>query len=220
MPKGFQKGQIGYWKNKKRPPMSEDWKKKIGEANKGRIVSKETRIKIGKASKGRNVGKKHTDEFKKRISELKKGKKLSEETKRKLSEGRIGEKNWNFGKKLSIKHRKKLSDIHKLRITSSPLWKGGITPINAKIRTGIEFRLWRESVFKRDDWTCQKCLMKGGYLQAHHIINFSEFTDFRFVEVNGITLCKLHHKEFHSKYGRKNNDFDQIEEFIGRKIVG
>ncbi len=43
-----------------------------------------------------------------------------------------------------------------------PLWKGGVTPENIKARHSIEYRLWREAVFARDNWTCQYCKIKWG----------------------------------------------------------
>ena len=51
-------------------------------------------------------------------------------------------------------------------------------------------------------------------LQAHHILSFAKFPELRFVVDNGITLSKKMHKEFHNKYGRRNNTKEQIEEFI------
>jgi len=77
-------------------------------------------------------------------------------------------------------------------------WKGGITSENEKIRKSIEFRLWRESVFVRDDWTCRNCLKRGGKLQAHHILPFAKFPELRFAINNGITLCKECHKKTNS----------------------
>ena len=95
-----------------------------------------------------------------------------------------------------------------------PRWKGGITPQNVKIKTSIEYRLWREVVFARDNWTCQKCKKKGGRLNPHHIENFSEFPELRFAIDNGITFCEKCHKLFHKIYGRINNNKKQIEEFL------
>jgi len=92
--------------------------------------------------------------------------------------------------------------------------KGGITPINQKIRQSIEFRLWRESVFARDNWTCQKYLVRGGKLHSHHIQNFSQYPELRFAIDNGITLSEKAHKEFHKKYGKQNNTKEQLKEFL------
>ena len=82
-------------------------------------------------------------------------------------------------------------------------WKGGISKQNEKMRKGIEFRLWREAVFARDNFTCQKYGIKGGELHPHHIQNFAQYPELRFAIDNGITLSEKAHKEFHKKYGNK-----------------
>lgn len=97
-------------------------------------------------------------------------------------------------------------------------WKGGITPEIKKIRNSIESRLWREAVFARDNWTCQKYGAKGCKLASHHINNFADFPELRFAIDNGITLSDKAHKEFHKKYGVKNNTRKQLEEFLCRKL--
>lgn len=81
-------------------------------------------------------------------------------------------------------------------------WKGGVTKEKVKIRNSASYKLWREEVYKRDDYTCQKCLSRGVYLEAHHIKPFSLYPDERFNIENGIALCKPCHKETDS-YGSK-----------------
>lgn len=90
-------------------------------------------------------------------------------------------------------------------------WKGGITKLNEKIRKSYYYKEWRESVFKRDDWTCQECKKKGVFINAHHkeeyefIIKKNKITTFKQAIVcgelwnirNGITLCKECHKLKH-----------------------
>lgn len=100
---------------------------------------------------------------------------------------------------------------------NSSNWKGGVSKTNNSIRKKAEYKEWREEVFKRDDYTCQKYKIKGGILHPHHIKNFAEYTRLRFVISNGITLSEKAHKEFHDKYGRKNNTKKQIEEFFNIK---
>lgn len=118
----------------------------------------------------------------------------------------------NLGRKASLEERMKNSKRQKGE--KSNFWKGGINPINDSIRKSIELRLWRESVFARDNFTCQKCLLKIRQLNAHHINNFADYPELRTSIENGITFCKPHHKEFHKKYGVKNNTKEQLLIFI------
>lgn len=156
-------------------------------------------------------GRKFSEEHKKKLSLIAQERKYTKKTRKKMSESkkRAGIKPPS---RLGIKHtketRKKLSDNHKGE--NGFHWKGGITPKNTLIRNSIEFRLWRESVFARDNWTCQKCKERGVKLHAHHILNFSEYPALRFAIDNGITLCKKCHLKFHNRYGRKNNTKEQI----------
>jgi len=51
---------------------------------------------------------------------------------------------------------------------------------------------FRESVFKRDKWTCKVCGTKReeDLLDAHHITDRSEMPNGGYVKENGITVCK------------------------------
>lgn len=127
---------------------------------------------------------------------FKKGNKLSKETKEKISltsKGRIG---YFKGKNLAIETRKKMSDSHKKRVDNglNHLWKGGITKKNMSIRSSMEYKLWREAVYKRDDYTCVWCGIKGGKLNADHIKPFALFPELRLAIDNGRTLCVNCHK--------------------------
>ena len=160
--KGLKNVQPKYWLGKNR---SEDTKKKIGLANSGNI--------------GFWKGKKRPP--------------FSDECKKRMSISHIGNKHWN--------------------------WKGGITPENKRIRNSNDFYLWRGLVFERDNWTCQKCLIRSGDgitvdLNPHHIQNFSQYPELRFNMDNGITLCRNCHYDFHKEYGMNNNTKEQIDEFL------
>ncbi len=94
------------------------------------------------------------------------------------------------------------------------LWKGGITSSNNKVRTSAEYKLWRLTVFQRDNYTCQKYGTRGGDLIAHHIHNFADAPTLRLVVANGITLSEEAHNEFHRRYGKTNNTLEQLTEFL------
>ena len=179
---------------------------KVGR-KKGYSVSETTRNKISKNNAKFWLGKQFSKKHRKKIGEALKKRVITKEFREKMSR-------LNKGRHHSDKTRKIMSELHKGN--KSYLWKGGITPKNKKIRVSIEYRLWREAVFARDNWTCQKTEQRGGKLVAHHIQNFADFPELRFAIDNGITLSKKAHKEFHKIYGVDNNNKGQLEEFLER----
>ena len=99
------------------------------------------------------------------------------------------------GKKKNLKHFSP-PPIH--YGAKNNMWKGGITPINEKIRKSIEYKIWREAVFARDNWTCVFCNKKedvSGSLEADHIKPFAYFPELRFAIDNGRTLCHICHSK-------------------------
>ena len=66
-----------------------------------------------------------------------------------------------------------------------------------------EYKKWRQSVFIRDDFTCQNCGERGGHLEAHHKKAWAYYPSERYDIDNGITLCKICHKKIHK--GVKDN---------------
>lgn len=84
-------------------------------------------------------------------------------------------------------------------------WQGGITPLNKQIRNSLEYKLWRETVFIRDDYTCQLCGLRGAYMHADHIKSFSEYPELRLALDNGRTLCIPCHKQTDNFAGRKQH---------------
>ena len=150
-------------------------------------------------------GKKHSDESIEKMRQANLGKRLSPET-----EFKTGNEPWNKGEKcpwLSERNSEWSGE-------KSPNWKGGLISQNTRDRWCLEYGLWRTSVFKRDDYTCQNCEQRGGNLNAHHILNFAQYKELRFAIDNGITLCKGCHLEFHQLYGRKNNNEEQIMDYL------
>jgi hypothetical protein len=79
-------------------------------------------------------------------------------------------------------------------------WKGGITPINEKIRKSIIYKIWINAVFQKDNYTCQICEKHGGDLHAYHLKPFAIYKELRFAIDNGQTLCiECHRKLDHIK---------------------
>lgn len=85
---------------------------------KQRTLSEEHKRKIGLASKGR----KHSEETKRKMSEVHKGKHPSEETRMKLSKSHIGNKS-HLGHEHSKEAKQKMSESHKG--SKNVNWKGG-----------------------------------------------------------------------------------------------
>lgn len=87
----------------------------------------------------------------------------------------------------------------------------------AEQRLNPEYAEWRLAVYRRDNFKCRKCGTgsKGRkYLNAHHILNYSQHHELRTDVSNGITLCRPCHIEFHRTYGKRDNTREQIKEFL------
>jgi len=161
----------------------------VSNPNKGKHITNSGSFKKGHKHIGANIG-----EIMKGKPSPFKGKKHSEEANEKNRIAHIGNTPWNKG-------------------------TGNKKSENKRIRASIETSLWRESVFARDNWTCQKCNIKGGVLRPHHILNFAEHKDLRFAIDNGITLCDDCHVEFHKYYGYTKNTQKQIDSFISQAMA-
>ena len=70
-----------------------------------------------------------------------------------------------------------------------------------------EYYQWRNSVFTRDNYTCQHCGVAGGDLNAHHIKPYAKFKELRTDVNNGITLCKTCHSLEHNRLHREERKF-------------
>lgn len=205
------KGQIAW--NKGLTKETDDRVLKYSRSLVGNKPSLETRKKIGNAQRGR---KQPLKTIKKRSNTLKK----IGHTPPHL----IGEKSshWKGGLpkcidcKTKLKHRTKKYPTQRCKPCSylyfrgknSRSWKnGGTVPLTKKIRRCFQYRQWRSDIFTRDDYTCQVCGTRGGYIEADHYPKmFSEiFHQYKIKSLeealaceefwninNGRTVCRKH----------------------------
>ena len=99
---------------------SEESKRKLSIAGKGKTLSEETRRKISEAHKGGNhylYGKTPSEETKRKMRESRKGRIFSDETKRKISEAHKGN-TYNLGKTHSEETKKRIGRGNKGKIVS------------------------------------------------------------------------------------------------------
>lgn len=114
-------------------------------------------------------------------------------------------------KRLGSKHTKKtkiqISESRKGKALKerNSRWRGGISNLRVSIHGLPEYDLWRKQIFEKDDYTCQFCGKRGGYLEADHfpipfrdlingIKNAQEARNCkRLWEAKGRTLCRKCH---------------------------
>jgi hypothetical protein len=105
--------------------------------------------------------------------------------------------------------------IKKISGKNSYNWNKDLTKEDRLIKRNYpEYKKWRIDIYDRDDYICKKCNIKGRYLNAHHINNYSTNKELRLEISNGVTFCEDCHKGFHKIYGRQNNTKEQYNEFI------
>ena len=196
---------------------------------KHKIHSKETKKKMSESGKGkkhiiRNKGNMGKNPNSRKGSVFIKGHQIRR-LKPYLSDGHkkiLEEKVWGkrrgktyedlMGKEKAKKLKENLSESHRWQLKEkNPAWKGGITPMNKIIRKSREYKLWRQAVFERDDYTCIWCgkkFIKGvtGRVMIHadHIKPFALFPELRFAIDNGRTLCIDCHRKTDT-YGGRNH---------------
>ena len=139
-----------------------------------------------------------------------KGKKFSKSYKKKLSDAQ--KKAWSEGKydtERNEKIKKSMSKLYaegKTKISGKKgkdagNWKGGVSFLYHTERQILmsqsKYKIWRELVFIRDNWTCQECGQRGHRLEVHHKKSWRDYQELRFDVSNGKTLCLDCHLDIH-----------------------
>ena len=159
------------------------------------------------------------------VKGFQKGHKTSEETRKKIGDAHRGKKKdypiWNKGKpNPELSKRQKENNVSKRPKVKKKMseakikyYAAGNKPWNYKDGSSRNRKYTKakwvklaKEIYKRDNWTCQKCGKKGGLLNAHHIIPWAGNEELRFNEDNLITLCVPCHAKIHYKdnLGRKS----------------
>ena len=95
--------------------------------------------------------------------------------------------------------------VNYLQGENHPRWQGGKSLETRRARAKSKYRVWREAVFARDNWTCQICGRRSKKnkrieINAHHKESFAKNKSKRYDVSNGRTLCTDCHKiETHGK---------------------
>jgi len=160
----YKQHMIDVHKGKKRSAsalkkQSETLKKlwKLGTFNhlKGRKLSEEHKRKISIGNKGKGVGIPLSKEHRKKIGLTSLGRKWSKEARLKHSNRMKGKNNHFYGRKHTLKTRKKISKNHAdVKGKNAPNWAGGksFEPYGIKFNNDL-----KETIRKRDNYRCQEC---------------------------------------------------------------
>lgn len=176
--------------NPKGHKWSEDVKRKISEGNKGKNKkghpqTKETREKISKAKRGKPFSGIRSD---------RRGTKLSEETKEKMRHPHkkgsgiyLHKQGLKKGIKFSEEHKQKMRHPHKHKDIS-------LLKKDPRKDLDTQYKYWRKEIRKRDRNVCKLLSNEcNGRIETHHIFDWINYPELRYVINNGITLCAFHH---------------------------
>lgn len=100
------------------------------------------------------------------------------------------------GEKVSLEYRRELSK--RMAGKRSNFYKDGLGFLRRSDRQQtmgtVEYKIWRDLVFERDNYTCVNCGMKGCCLEADHIKPWVLYPELRYEVHNGRTLCRPCHR--------------------------
>ena len=133
----------------------------------------------------------------------------SKTTRTKMRLAKLGRPSNNKGKKHPHTEQSKKNISFSVMGEKNHNWKGGLSSLGKQIRKSLKYRNWRQEIYERDDWTCQKCKVRGIKLEPHHKKSLSSILIKNNIKTlkeslrckkiwdieNGISLCKKCHSE-------------------------
>lgn len=162
---------------------------------------------------------KHTEESKLKMSMAKrgkpsanKGKTASLEARVKMSTAKLGKLAKNKGVKATLEQRIKLSCLNRGIDVSE--FDDFTTEINKAERNKLTDSGLHLECFQKSDFTCDKCNIRGGTLNAHHLNSWKHFPEQRFDIANLVTLCNKCHKSFHKQFGNGKKMPNTLAQYI------
>jgi len=170
----------------------------ISKSKKGTHYSVEARLNMNK----NKIGVPRPQWVKDKISASNLGKKFSEATRKRMGDSHRGKKRKPF----TLETRIKISDSRKG--SKSYLWQGGKTELKKSIKNTLQYKEWRLSVYKRDNFSCVGCGIHNDDLNCDHIKPYALIIKEKNIESveqalncpelwdidNGRTLCYPCHK--------------------------
>lgn len=140
------------------------------------------------------------------------GRKHSEATIEKIREARKLQVGTNKGMTWKISNEARLKRKGSRTGLKNPRWISNRSLIKRQEdRNNPEYKQWRKSVWLRDNFKCKivnpDC---KGKIEAHHILAWRDYPEFRYQTNNGITLCHAHHPRVRAEEKRLIPEFQQL----------
>ena len=97
---------------------------------------------------------------------------------------------------------------------NNPNWNGILTKEDRMSRRLLPgYSEFTQYVRLRDKFTCRKCSEPNSSV-VHHLNSYHWDTENRVNPDNCVTLCAECHKEFHTRYGYRDNTRQQFEDYL------
>lgn len=98
-------------------------------------------------------------------------------------------------------------------------YKKELTDEDRQNRRGdTDYVNWAKQVKEQANFTCDCCGQVGGKLCSHHLNNWDKFKEQRYDLTNGVCLCSLCHREFHSWMGGNKKETTK-EDYLEWKSI-